>query len=844
MTSPTVRDPEAPGRLSTTVTLSPAARASPESRSKTSESAASEPRNGSTTSTDGRPLTARNLRREADTRRLFLYWPPLGGVAQLVRAPACHAGGRGFESRRSRSRDEPERRSSTYDRLVANGAETLRPRARILRTFGDELISSGSVAVLELVKNAYDADATAVLVRFRPPLDVGSGGIDIVDNGHGMTTETVRRAFMEPATLHRKQETRSEKLGRRVLGEKGIGRFAVSRLADRLELITRREGAPVETVAIFDWTQFDDPNLYLDQVEVLWEEVLAADLTTGGPLSAIPVAQAAGVDHGTWLRMDDLRVDWREDEMNALRTSLSRLVSPFADADPLGAGHASDFAIVMDMPSPFEHLSGPVGSPEVLRNPPYLLKGTIESDGRYDFTVRIGGDGDELTKTGILKPEDRAAPSCGPLHLELRVWDREADAIRDLANRGQTVKAFRSELDALSGVSIYRDGFRVLPYGERDDDWLRLDLRRVNNPTMRLSNNQVAGYVSITRDGNPSLIDQTNREGLMQNRAYRDLRELVIGAIGMLEQDRYSARRSGGPRTGEDEQRGRQSGRRDPFDAFDLSGMRAAVTERYGTNSDLLPLVDATQENLTEAAGEVRDILSSYNRLAGLGRLVDAILHDGRGPLGSIDSAAVLGLRALERRKHPVDGALAVKLEERLQRVREQAAVLDALFKRIEPFAGRRRGRPRSIIVEDLVRDTAELLHSRLAEVDLRLPAGSTTVTVEETDLRIVLYNLLDNAAYWVRDAPDGARTIEVRVRRLEAGSVEILVSDSGYGVPEEDRDRIFDPYFTRKSDGWGVGLAHAGDILREYYDGELNLVDGGPQSGATFQVLIRRRTG
>jgi nitrogen fixation/metabolism regulation signal transduction histidine kinase len=62
--------------------------------------------------------------------------------------------------------------------------------------------------------------------------------------------------------------------------------------------------------------------------------------------------------------------------------------------------------------------------------------------------------------------------------------------------------------------------------------------------------------------------------------------------------------------------------------------------------------------------------------------------------------------------------------------------------------------------------------------------------------------------------------------------------------VPEDDRDRIFDPYFTRKSEGWGVGLAHAGDILREYYDGELNLVDRGPQPGATFQALIRRRTG
>src|SRR4051795_12207853 len=98
--------------------------------------------------------------------------------------------------------------------MTANGARgrdpdrlgRLRPRARIMRTLGDELISSEVVAVIELVKNAYDADATRVLVRFRPPLERGSGGIDVIDNGHGMSLETVLGTWLEPATPFRKRE--------------------------------------------------------------------------------------------------------------------------------------------------------------------------------------------------------------------------------------------------------------------------------------------------------------------------------------------------------------------------------------------------------------------------------------------------------------------------------------------------------------------------------------------------------------------------------------------------------------------------------------------------------------
>src|SRR5258708_5951431 len=123
-----------------------------------------------------------------------------------------------------------------------SSSNALRPRARLLRTLGQELISSEVVAVIELVKNAYDADATRVLIRFVPPLEPKKGSIEVIDDGHGMDLSTVTTVWMEPATASKRERSRSEKFKRRYLGNKGIGRFASARLAEELEVISRREG--------------------------------------------------------------------------------------------------------------------------------------------------------------------------------------------------------------------------------------------------------------------------------------------------------------------------------------------------------------------------------------------------------------------------------------------------------------------------------------------------------------------------------------------------------------------------------------------------------------------------
>ena len=110
-----------------------------------------------------------------------------------------------------------------------------------------------------------------------------------------------------------------------------------------------------------------------------------------------------------------------------------------------------------------------------------------------------------------------------------------------------TVKNIKKDLDDLSGISIYRDNIRVLPYGNKNNDWVSLDIRRVNNPTLRLSNNQIVGYIAIGLDANPLLKDQSNREGLVESQALKDIREFILLILNEVEQRRYQERpREGG----------------------------------------------------------------------------------------------------------------------------------------------------------------------------------------------------------------------------------------------------------------------------------------------------------
>jgi signal transduction histidine kinase len=712
------------------------------------------------------------------------------------------------------------------------GRQALRPKARILRTIGDELISNETVALIELVKNAYDADASGILISFHEPLKIGAGFVEVIDDGHGMALGVIQGAWLEPATPNRKRARLSESGNRQVLGEKGIGRFAASRLANTLELVTRRERAPQEVRVALDWTAFDNDDLYLDELPIEWEERKPQEIRHGAAMDRLYQAikrDPARYPHGTLLRMRGYRAAWSEEQFAALRKGLARLVSPFA-----GDAFIDSFRIVLDLPLAFAHLNGLVQPPELLRSPHYSVTGSVNADGSYELT--FGGKLLRKKKeTGALKLPNERQPTCGPFSVDLKAWDRDTDSLRQLHLKEHTsIRDIRRDLDDAAGISIYRDHFRVLPYGEPKNDWLRLDLRRVQNPTLRLSNNQLMGYVQVSSERNPALRDQSNREGLVENPAVQDLRDLIVEILALLETRRYDVRH---PKTTSEPTTPREG----LFSGFDLPALAAYVKEHRPSDAGLLKVIRSEQQVLAHRVQEVQNVLARYQSLATLGTLIDTVLHDGRAPVAGIKNEAEIGEVEARRLAARVNGA-ASNIATRFGRIKGQSDVLATTFRKIEPFAGRKRGRPTTITIEGAVSDAFAVLQTEIDQVGVAVtfPKTKTAVTVDPAELQQIILNLLQNSLYWLRQVPKSRREIDVRVGRSDG--VEILFSDSGPGVPSNVRDRIFEPYFSTKPNGVGLGLSIAGEIIRDYYDGTFELLDDGPLPGATFRVVLRKR--
>jgi len=145
-----------------------------------------------------------------------------------------------------------------------------KPRSRLLLQLGDQLIRNESIALLELIKNSYDADASVAKIIIKNVDNLGEGEIIIEDNGYGMTPKIIKNVWMEPGSGYKdqiiKQLKRTPKFGRLPLGEKGIGRFAVHKLGDIIELITKAEGHP-EVYLKIDWNIFKKAG-YLDEFPV------------------------------------------------------------------------------------------------------------------------------------------------------------------------------------------------------------------------------------------------------------------------------------------------------------------------------------------------------------------------------------------------------------------------------------------------------------------------------------------------------------------------------------------------------------------------------------------------
>lgn len=671
------------------------------------------------------------------------------------------------------------------------------------------------MAIQELVKNSYDADARKVVIEFVSPLVKGAGAIVITDDGHGMDLKTVLNSWMEPATSF-KPKGGSSPGGRKFTGEKGIGRFAAARVAERLEMITVSANTGRRVTATFEWGRFDDAKRYLNSVRCSWAESEPPE----------------GTKPGTTLRLVRLIEDWSEGEdpesgrgndFETLRQELSRLVSP--------TWKSRDFRIKLVLPARFATYAGDIEPPKVLDRYMYRLMGKFHRNGKMEATYEepcreVQEEIESEIRLTRKKGQPAYVPTSGPFTFEFRVWDREPESIKVLAKElKQKPMTIKRDLNSATSVSVYRDKFRVLI---PRTDWLRLDMRRVQNPSMRVSNNQLVGWISITLADNPALTDQSNRMAIVDSPAFEDFRDAIKAILSVLEARRAAARAE------------RLEGRlaRGIFTKLDLGELRTYLERKYPKDNELREFVEKKAEEFRIGVKEIQTELSRYRRLATLGQLIDIILHDGKTPLSAIASTTT---KVKEELPLLDESGFTKRNRPRLDRIENQALVLQALFDRLRKMGGRTRRKMERTTFEAVARDTIALHEREIAAdgIEVEVPTTKTEVYADPGQLQIIFQNLLENSLYWVQQKPEGKRKIRLEVSR--AGDEYRLVwSDSGPGVPKQFQERIWEPYFSLKPDGVGLGLKIVGETAAEY-DGSARLIADGPLEGATFLVTLRR---
>jgi signal transduction histidine kinase len=692
-----------------------------------------------------------------------------------------------------------------------------RMHPRIFAALGADLVTNDVVAVIELVKNSYDAFATHAWVRFA--CDPSDGEyLEIEDDGQGMTKAIIDDVWCLVATPFKQDNPFAEsgKKRRRVAGEKGLGRLSAARLGDGLHMLTQAEGDPC-------W-----------EVRVSW-----SDLAAVGDISACFVQcrrypqKSPFKVAGTRLRVYGLKGNWDEARIADLEDNLARLISPFSKVGKL--------SISLSTPGKVGTQDIRIEAPEFLSKPKYSIEGQVDANGLITGTYRYApireGKARKIDLTLSWEqvfdriqnrsrhPFSPQQIHCGSFSFEIRAWDIGSEDALEIAQRFDFQQSkVRKTIRAHKGISVYRDGILVLPKSDTGRDWLGLDLRRVSKVGTRLSTTQVVGYVAISAEENPGIVDTSDRERLMSSLEVAEFEELLKAVIFMVENERDVDRLK----------TGRQRPLEDLFGQLNAEKLVSDVSElaEDGADaSDALPIVRAHSESLDAARKTIQERFVYYSRLATVGTIAQMLVHEIRNRTTAFGTF----LDFVKTRFGPFRDK---ELREEATSADDAVSALERLADTFAPLASRGfRRRIKQSILEDRIRTCLSLQRGELSRkhIECRVPKSTTHVAVDPGELDAIILNLVTNAAYWLGQAEKHGRQIDFQVSGLDEGTrVRLWVHDNGPGIQDEDVEKVFWPGVTRKPGGIGMGLTVASELVAEY-GGRMFTKHPGVKGGASF---------
>ena len=691
----------------------------------------------------------------------------------------------------------------------------------LINRLGYELVGKAETAVSELIKNAYDADARKVEVFFKETEQPG-GTIIVRDNGTGMDFQKLKNGFLRISTSDKVENPNSDRYDRPRAGRKGIGRFATQRIGTKLSITTTKLNMEYALRVTIDWLAYQ-PNTDLETVLF--------------PIEKVEKNQS----EGTELVISGVRDAWTDTAIQRVHHYVMNLFQP----DYLhnnGTQGENTFETVFLKWFEDHYVALENGQEDFFSKALAVINGKVDTNHKGEITIKS----DSFMMDDVLSM-DGEFPLLKNVSFKAYYFIYGRPEYYSNGMSSTALKTIHKVATKASGIRLYRNGFRVLPYGEPSNDWINLNARWAGGSGINIpfGTHNLFGYVELI-DQEGVLFDETSsREGLIENEAFEQLTDFLYIAFTMA-RNRISSSQG----------------------LLRLKGNRG-VTDPTEPQPDV-------QESVLEKIAYVRSYVQSKHEAAGSEeehqqkRAMDMLVAVERvmGEMEMLRVLAGLGL-SIGSFSHEMDQfrpSLIGDLTHLLKNDMPIKDIADSLSRHLETMFAYTRFF-NITVSENLNRnlgpvDVFEIMdrfHNTIKDdLDRQhiffdfVPSVFDLMVgpMHEAELISVLYNLYTNARKAIiKNNQPGAILVTAG---MEDRNAYLCFQDNGIGVPEENKERIFDAFFTTstpasfsadektKLTGTGLGLKIVRDILMTR-GGKIFLASPDAGFKTNFKILLPR---
>ena len=736
--------------------------------------------------------------------------------------------------------------------IIEKGSAPFQPYARLMNIIGDQLITDKKVAVIEIIKNSYDADAENVAVRFFNLENFGKGYltekerpyIEIEDDGDGMPLTIIKNVWLRPATPHKLDKKRQHlnftKKNRVIQGEKGIGRFAIHKLGEKIELYTKTIESD-EVRLELDFTEFNPEKADLfNQPPANYK--LLNEVENHWSVSDTPNEIQKG--KGTLIRIFNLREHWGRKDFEDLIKAINRLIPPSdPNSEDFSLTLIKDFDVKLFIDKTEFKASNLINFEDVIERAPFQLRGWVTKEGVLNMFYRATKTNRSvINEINLLNEKDLAKynydswaiknwftklvrkPHCGEIKFSLYAYDLTSF---EKTSDTKDLKTFVKD----NFVYVFRDGVRVYPFGEQGFDWLNLDkLRSYYKAGQFLSYNDLIGFVYISQEHNPLLRDTTSREGLNNiDNAYDDFKSLLTAVVEIFTAETKIDK--------EKIKLDRNKSFRSSNDVLLKSFNSLKKNLEKIDDKDTLTKANNFLDTVQKHTDLMKDRMETVEDLAGLGMAVEKASHDAIMLLSQMRINVQEFLVKVKNKNfsNPEAIEMLTVLDENLSVVYEEMQIIQPLFK----F---QRKSIQNVSVYDSIEKVKKYFRRDLeSRIEVSVQRDNDIVVVTNVGLILqVLINILDNSIYWVNKGEGSPMKI---IFKIDSTNNTLIIADNGPGIRADAVPMVFSEFFSLKSDGRGLGLYIVKEILYRV-GAEISIIEEESRKtlpGANFIIYFNR---